>query len=553
MENSNKMHEFTLQVKGYKTCFFHAGETILKEGESSKKVYILKEGSVRVNIGEIELSVLNMPGTILGEIDCLLECGHTASVVAETDTSLFIIDDFLAFLKNNPDNIKNICQLMNNRLRDSRRTVLQNQNINISYLNQPVKSYPKNHVIIEEGMKCDKNYILKEGMVKISANGNEVFRDDTPGLILGEISALTKSDFTTTVTTITKTDVYEINDFHEFLISNPQITYEIARSMAVNFTKITEEFTDLYSEIFKSRMQHPHNLFLENLEKMSNILSKDIASIFVSKTNISSSEAAFHNEISSLKSELESISKVYGNNHINTVSKIHNIAELYNKHKKYNEAIQYYKMAIDTASGIFGNEHCYIVNYLINLAVIDIEIKEYNEAEQLLLKALKIEELSSENNPSNLIKTLKYLSKLRNIESDFIGAEKYLARIIRIQKKVLGIKHPDLVKSLNDIAENYISQGKYQTAEIVCEESLGIRKYAFWDDGSEFSRILSKIASRHFMNGDYLVAERLYKKALSIINHTLEPESSEIKAINNMLDEIKKINIYEKTLPESTK
>ena len=42
------MDEFTLRVSGFKTQSFKEGATVLKEAGSTGKVYILREGVVRI-------------------------------------------------------------------------------------------------------------------------------------------------------------------------------------------------------------------------------------------------------------------------------------------------------------------------------------------------------------------------------------------------------------------------------------------------------------------------------------------------------------------------
>jgi CRP-like cAMP-binding protein len=96
------MNEITLDVQGLEEKTFQSGENVLVEGKQDKLVYIMKEGSVAVNVDGNELCKANTPGTIFGEISVLLNSANTATVTAETETSFYVIDDFMGYFENNP-------------------------------------------------------------------------------------------------------------------------------------------------------------------------------------------------------------------------------------------------------------------------------------------------------------------------------------------------------------------------------------------------------------------------------------------------------------------
>jgi CRP/FNR family transcriptional regulator, cyclic AMP receptor protein len=76
---------------------FGAGETVVRQGTKSGRLYILKSGAVSVVKNGIEIATVAEPGAVFGELSALLDEPHTADVrtikrsefhVADADTLL---------------------------------------------------------------------------------------------------------------------------------------------------------------------------------------------------------------------------------------------------------------------------------------------------------------------------------------------------------------------------------------------------------------------------------------------------------------------------------
>jgi CRP-like cAMP-binding protein len=70
---------------------FEAGETIMREGDLESWMFILVEGSARVDVGGIEVARLQ-PGASVGELAVLDPAPRAATVTALTPGLLFRID-----------------------------------------------------------------------------------------------------------------------------------------------------------------------------------------------------------------------------------------------------------------------------------------------------------------------------------------------------------------------------------------------------------------------------------------------------------------------------
>jgi CRP-like cAMP-binding protein len=110
-------------LKGWKTALFKKGSYIFRQNESSRELYILKKGHVKVfkMEGEIEIEFESAgPGEVVGECAALDGGTRSATVMAMEDTEAFVVspEDFSKIIIQMPDWIKKISVILVQRLRE---------------------------------------------------------------------------------------------------------------------------------------------------------------------------------------------------------------------------------------------------------------------------------------------------------------------------------------------------------------------------------------------------------------------------------------------------
>jgi CRP-like cAMP-binding protein len=90
------------RLDGFPLRVFEPGDVVLSEGSTSGRLLFLKSGAVDVVMDEIDLTRVDQPGAVFGEIGLLLGTGHTANVLAVQSSSFFVVEDGAAFLKAEP-------------------------------------------------------------------------------------------------------------------------------------------------------------------------------------------------------------------------------------------------------------------------------------------------------------------------------------------------------------------------------------------------------------------------------------------------------------------
>ncbi|MFZ0113070.1 MAG: cyclic nucleotide-binding domain-containing protein, partial [Xanthobacteraceae bacterium] len=92
------------------------GTTLVKEGQTTGRVYVLVEGRVEVLRGTTQVTVLVEPGSLIGEMSILLGVPHTATARALDDIRVHVINEAGAFFSAHPALSWLVARLLANRL-----------------------------------------------------------------------------------------------------------------------------------------------------------------------------------------------------------------------------------------------------------------------------------------------------------------------------------------------------------------------------------------------------------------------------------------------------
>jgi CRP/FNR family cyclic AMP-dependent transcriptional regulator len=92
------------------------GTVLLGEGQKTGHVYILAEGRIEVLRGEIQVTILDEPGSLVGEMSILLDVPHTATARALGNVRVHVVKDAAAFFSAHPDLSWLLARLLANRL-----------------------------------------------------------------------------------------------------------------------------------------------------------------------------------------------------------------------------------------------------------------------------------------------------------------------------------------------------------------------------------------------------------------------------------------------------
>jgi CRP-like cAMP-binding protein len=113
------------------------------------------------------------------------------------------------------------------------------------YDNSLKLTLPEGTVLLKQGTRSGKLYILIEGRVEVKREETLVAAIDEPGAIFGEMSALLDVDHTANVIAATPITVYQFDDAKSYLQSDPQVALTVARKLAQRLNTVTTYLVDL--------------------------------------------------------------------------------------------------------------------------------------------------------------------------------------------------------------------------------------------------------------------------------------------------------------------
>jgi len=104
--------------------YLKAGETIFKEGEPAKELYVIKSGQVDIQFGNRLLDTLEA-NDIFGEMALIDSAPRSATAVAKTEVVLVPISkkDFLTLVSRAPSFALEIMGMLTRRLRAANRAI----------------------------------------------------------------------------------------------------------------------------------------------------------------------------------------------------------------------------------------------------------------------------------------------------------------------------------------------------------------------------------------------------------------------------------------------
>ncbi len=102
--------------KDRKAQSFKSGAVLVQEGSNERKLFVLIEGQLEVLRGETQVSYVDEPGSMFGEMSVLLDMPYSATVKALSDVKAHVIDDPLAFLTSKSEIALEVASLLARRL-----------------------------------------------------------------------------------------------------------------------------------------------------------------------------------------------------------------------------------------------------------------------------------------------------------------------------------------------------------------------------------------------------------------------------------------------------
>ena len=109
----------------------------------------------------------------------------------------------------------------------------------------PEVRLPPGTVLLTEGEKSGKLYILIDGELEVSHGGVQIANISTAGSVFGEMSVLLDAPHSASVTAVRASRAFLVADVDTFLRSAPQVLHHIAALLALRLQCVTGYLADM--------------------------------------------------------------------------------------------------------------------------------------------------------------------------------------------------------------------------------------------------------------------------------------------------------------------
>ena len=100
-------------------------------------------------------------------------------------------------------------------------------------------------VLIEEGVRTDRLFVLKAGAFEVVRNGVRVVMIAEPGAFMGEISVVLGSAATASVVAVRDSTVHVVENASTAVRRRPELTFAIAHLLARRLSALTAYLVDV--------------------------------------------------------------------------------------------------------------------------------------------------------------------------------------------------------------------------------------------------------------------------------------------------------------------
>ncbi|HEY0920793.1 Crp/Fnr family transcriptional regulator [Devosia sp.] len=102
--------------EGREARTFQPGTLLIEEGGTEGRLFVLIDGQVEVLRKETQVSYIDEPGSLFGEMSVLLDMPYSATVKALSTVRAYVIEDAIGFFQSRPEIAIYVATLLARRL-----------------------------------------------------------------------------------------------------------------------------------------------------------------------------------------------------------------------------------------------------------------------------------------------------------------------------------------------------------------------------------------------------------------------------------------------------
>ena len=200
----------------------------------------------------------------------------------------------------------------------------------------------------------------------------------------------------------------------------------------------------------------------------------------------------------------------------------------------YTEAEPHLRAALETRSQRMGDEHLDTLGTMANLAAVLIELGRLSEAESLLRQVLQSRRRVLGADHVQTLRAMNGLAGVLQKQGRVSDAESLWREALATQRRVLDRDNPILLITMNNLAQLLKQLRRPADAEPLLREALQLQ---LEDEGEEHPHTLAtlnNLAGTLKTQGKHKEAEPLFRRVVAVRKRTLGDHPSTFIAVNNL-------------------
>ncbi len=189
---------------------------------------------------------------------------------------------------------------------------------------------------------------------------------------------------------------------------------------------------------------------------------------------------------------LETRRRLLGDDHPDTLTSLHDMAQMLWEQKRLSEAGLYVREALEKRRRVLGDDHPDTLDSLTEMGAVLWSLGKHSEAEPYWLQALEGRRRVLGDEDPITLNSIGNMGLLRRFQGRLAEAEQYYRESLEKSRRVLGEEHPSTIHDIRQLAFLARDQGRLADEEAYTREVLEKSRRVL---GDEDPRTISSIAN----------------------------------------------------------
>ncbi|KAF7371435.1 FabD/lysophospholipase-like protein [Mycena sanguinolenta] len=187
---------------------------------------------------------------------------------------------------------------------------------------------------------------------------------------------------------------------------------------------------------------------------------------------------------------LEKRRKLLGEDHLDTVMAMHNLAATYHHLGRFEDARKLGVEVLEKQRRLLGDDHPETLDAMHNLGITYHDLEQFEEAAKLHIVVVeKWKQLAGDDHPRTL-DAMHNLAAIYHNLGCFNEAEKLKVEVLEKREKIFGVDHLETLGAMNNLGYTYYCMGHLGEAEALLIVALEKQRVLFGDNHQETRRVI---------------------------------------------------------------